>query len=251
VNEDAAGIGSVPDWRGRLAGSGPLGVFALVVVLLGMILLTPVAGSILVLIWAWQARVPFAEIGFVRPPSWVRSVLYGVLLGVGLKLVMKVLVLPLLGIAAVNEQFHFVQGNPRAALGLAAYAFIAAFSEETFFRGYLFQRIGTWLGKDWFGATAAVVLSSALFGILHVQHGGGHCRRGSQSTVHGDGARWGLRVHTQRCLQHGVGDLDHSQHRCGHPGRGSRPDAYGHHAQRGLWLRDQRVGQHRVGDRDS
>jgi membrane protease YdiL (CAAX protease family) len=171
VNEDAAGIGSVPDWRGRLAGSGPLGVFALVVVLLGMILLTPVAGSILVLIWAWQARVPFAEIGFVRPPSWVRSVLYGVLLGVGLKLVMKVLVLPLLGIAAVNEQFHFVQGNPRAALGLAAYAFIAAFSEETFFRGYLFQRIGTWLGKDWFGATAAVVLSSALFGILHVQQG--------------------------------------------------------------------------------
>lgn len=163
--------GAARDWRARLAGSGPLGAFAFVVVLLGTILLSPIIGSVLVLIWAWQARVPFAEIGFVRPPSWLRSVLYGVLLGVGLKLVMKALVLPLLGAEAVNQQFHFVQGNLRAALGLSAYAFVAAFTEETFFRGYLFERIGVWINKERLGATVAVILSSALFGILHFQQG--------------------------------------------------------------------------------
>jgi membrane protease YdiL (CAAX protease family) len=171
MSEEAAEYGSAQDWRAKLAGTGPVGVSGVLVVSLGMILLTPIIGSILVLIWARVARVPFSEIGFVRPPSWLRSVVYGVLLGVGLKLVMKALVLPALGVEAVNQQFHFVQGNPQAALGLAAYGLVAAFTEETFFRGYLFERIGARLGKEWLGATAAVLISSAVFGILHFQQG--------------------------------------------------------------------------------
>lgn len=158
-------------WRAGLAGTGPLGILGVVVVLLAMLLLSPVIGSIFVLLWARLARVPYSEIGFARPPSWLRSLLYGIVLGIALKLVLKALVLPLLGVEAVNRQFHSVQGNPTAALGWSAYALVAAFGEETFFRGYLFERIGAWLGKERLGATVAVVVSSALFGILHFQQG--------------------------------------------------------------------------------
>lgn len=171
MNDEAVKGSSAQDWRGKLSGTGPVGASGVVVVFLGMLLLTPIVGSILVLIWARVARVPFSEIGFVRPPSWLRSVVYGVFLGVGLKLAMKALVLPALGAEAVNQRYHFVQGNLQAALGLAAYGLVAAFTEETLFRGYLFERIGAWLGKEWLGATAAVVLSSAVFGILHFQQG--------------------------------------------------------------------------------
>jgi len=171
MNAEAMELIAARDWRGKLAGSGPLGVLAFVVLFLGMILLTPIIGSILVLVWAWLARVPFSELGFVRPPSWLRSTLYGIALGVGLKLLMKVLVLPLLGAEAVNQAFHYVQGNLPAALALAGYGLVAALTEETFFRGYLFERVGAWLGKERLGATVAVVLSSALFGILHFQQG--------------------------------------------------------------------------------
>lgn len=84
---------------------------------------------------------------------------------------MKTLVLPLLGVDAVNERFHFIQDNPGAALGLAALALVAGFGEETYFRGYLFERIGAWLGQNAFAALASIVFSSALFGILHFQQG--------------------------------------------------------------------------------
>ncbi len=159
------------DWRSGLAGSGPLGVLAFVVVLLATVTLSPLVGSVLVLIWVRLARLRYAEIGFVRPRSWGAVVFYGVLSGVALKLLMKAIVLPLTGAEAVNQRFHFIQGNPAAALGLAAYAFIAAFTEETLFRGYLFERVGAWLGRNRLGAAVALVFSSALFGILHFQQG--------------------------------------------------------------------------------
>lgn len=170
MNEIDSEIAPARDWRARLAGAGPFGVIAFIFVSFVSILLSPI-GSVFVLIWAWLARVPFSKIGFVRPGSWLGGVFYGVIFGVALKLFMKALVLPLLGFDAVNERFHFIQDNPEAALGLAALAVVAGFGEETYFRGYLFERIGAWLGENWFGAAVAIVLSSALFGVLHFQQG--------------------------------------------------------------------------------
>lgn len=169
--EASAARAPAEDWRARLAGSGPFGVVAFIVVLLAGITLSPVIGAVLVLIWARVARVPFADIGFVRPRSWSKAVLYGVAGGVVLKLFMKAVVLPLSGAEAVNQQMHFVQGNAGAALAMGGYAFVAAFTEETFFRGYLFERIGAWVGRNRLGSGVALVLSAALFGILHFQQG--------------------------------------------------------------------------------
>lgn len=161
------------DWRGRLAGFGPLGILAFILIFAGSISISPI-GAIFILIWARLARIPYSDLGFVRPQSWLGGLAFGIILGVGLKLLMKAAVLPLLGVDAVNERFHFVVGNPQVALALAAYAIIGAgFGEETFARGYLFERIGAWLGRTWFGAAAALILSTMLFGTLHFLQGAG------------------------------------------------------------------------------
>lgn len=160
-------------WRAALASFSPLGVVAFFVIFAASISISPI-GAALILIWARLARIPYSNLGFVRPKSWLGGLIVGILLGVGLKLVMKAAVLPVLGFDSVNERFHFIAGNPQAALGLAAYAIIAAgFGEETFARGYLFERIGAWLGRSWFGSAGALVLSTALFGSLHFMQGPG------------------------------------------------------------------------------
>ena len=49
-----------------LRGFGPLGLIAIVVILLGNALFTPLS-AILALVWARLARVPLRELGFVCP----------------------------------------------------------------------------------------------------------------------------------------------------------------------------------------
>ena len=63
-----------------LRGFGPLGLLAIVVVLLGNTVFVPLS-AILALVWARLARVPFHELGFVRPRRWVPTVLGGVVFG--------------------------------------------------------------------------------------------------------------------------------------------------------------------------
>src|SRR5439155_12410535 len=64
----------------RLRGFGPLGLLAIVLILAGNLLFAPLS-AILVLLWAWASRTPWREIGFVRPRSWIASILLGVVFG--------------------------------------------------------------------------------------------------------------------------------------------------------------------------
>jgi uncharacterized protein len=152
----------------RLRGFGPLGIFAMLVILLvGNHPVAPLSG-VLVLVWAWWSRTPWREIGYVRPRSWSRDLALGIALGIVFKFLMKALVMPLLGAPPINEAFHYLTGN-RAALPGAVYAMIvgAGFGEETVFRGYLFERLGKLLGSGLRAKTSTVLLTSALFGLGH------------------------------------------------------------------------------------
>src|SRR3954469_5889386 len=122
--------------------SGPVGILAVLAILAGNLILPPLS-AILVLLWARRSRTPWREIGYVRPPSWIRAVALGTLFGIAFKLAMKALVMPLLGADPVNHAYHYLAGNT-AALPLALYLVIvvAGFGEETVFRGYLFERLG-------------------------------------------------------------------------------------------------------------
>nr|MBA2432666.1 hypothetical protein [Chthoniobacterales bacterium] len=88
----------------HLRGFGPIGLLAIVVVLSGNYLWIPLS-SLLVLLWTWRSRTQWPEIGFVRPQSWLTTLLLGVLLGCVFKLVMKALVMPLLGAPPTNAAF--------------------------------------------------------------------------------------------------------------------------------------------------
>ena len=159
----------LPDDRfaAALRGFGPVGVLAFLGILAGNLIVLPLS-AIPVLLWARRSRTPWREIGYVRPRSWVRTLVIGTLFGVAFKLAMKALVMPLLGADPVNHAYHDLAGNP-AALPGGLYLVIvgAGFGEETVFRGYLFERLGKLLGSGPAAKTATVLLTSALFALAH------------------------------------------------------------------------------------
>lgn len=150
-----------------LRGFGPVGLLAILVVLGGNYIFTPLS-AILALAWAWLSRTPWRDLGFVRPRSWARTIVGGVLFGVALKFAMKSLVMPLLGAPPVNQAFHYLAGNT-AEIPRTLYAMIigAGFGEEVIFRGWAFERLGRIFGRDGWAKVVIVVLTSAWFGYEH------------------------------------------------------------------------------------
>lgn len=163
-----------PDDRfaAELRGFGPIGILALLVILLsgnwalGSMVALPV-GAVLVLVWAQMSHTPWSAIGYVRPRNWLISVAGGITLGVAFKLVMKMIVMPLLGANPVNPTYHFLAGN-RAMLPAAVWAMlVAGFGEETVFRGFLFERGAKLLGSRAGAKGLIVLITSAIFGLAH------------------------------------------------------------------------------------
>lgn len=151
----------------RLRGFGPVGILAIVIILAGNLLVTPLS-AILVLVWARLSRTPWREIGFVRPKSWVGSVAIGIGFGAAFKLLMKAVVMPLLGAPPINEAFHYLAGNTAALPGMLFAVIVGAgFGEETVFRGYAFERLGKLFGSSAWATTLIVVFTSAWFGVIH------------------------------------------------------------------------------------
>lgn len=156
-----------------LRGFGPLGILAILVIVLaghvsvGGMAVLPV-GGLLALLWVRLSRTPWREIGYVRPTSWIRTVAIGVLLGVALKFLTKIIILPLLGAPPTNETYGFLVGN-RAMLPVAVWGMcvVGGFGEETVFRGFAFERLGKLFGSSVAALTSIVVLTSAGFALLH------------------------------------------------------------------------------------
>jgi len=150
-----------------LRGFGPLGILAILVILLGNGLIKPLS-AILVLVWAWLSRTPWREIGYMRPKSWISVLGVGIVLGATFKFLMKAVVMPLFGAPAINQAYHFLVGN-RAALPAMLYTMvvIAGFGEETVFRGWMFERLGKLLGSGAWAKTAIVLFTSSLFALAH------------------------------------------------------------------------------------
>lgn len=157
----------------QLRGFAPLGLLAILVILFtaSTIQVAPLVylpvGAVLVLVWARVSHTPWAEIGYARPRSWVGTVVVGIVFGVAFKIVMKMVVMPLLGADPVNHAYHFLAGN-RALLPAAIYAMLnAGFSEETLFRGFIFERLGKLLGKGPAARVAILAVTSLWFGVSH------------------------------------------------------------------------------------
>jgi membrane protease YdiL (CAAX protease family) len=153
----------------KLRGFGPIGIAVIVLVLLGGSIGFLPIGATIVLLWARYSHTPWSAIGYVRPRSWLLTIAGGVLFGAAFKLAMKSLVMPLLGAPPVNATFHYLAGN-RAALPVAILMMLnAGFSEETIFRGFLFERLGRLFGGSMAARVAIVLITTTLFAFGHWQ----------------------------------------------------------------------------------
>jgi membrane protease YdiL (CAAX protease family) len=150
----------------RLRGLGPLGIFAILVILAGGLI--PPLGAVLVLVWVWLSQTPWREIGYVRPQSWTRTLIVGIVFGIAFKFLMKAVVMPLLGAPPINQAYHFLAGNMAAIPGMLFVVIVnAGFGEETFFRGWMFERLGKLFGSSVPAKIFIVLLTSALFSAAH------------------------------------------------------------------------------------
>ena len=157
----------MPTLAERSRGFGPIGLLSWLVILLGNALFIPLS-ALLVLAWARWSATPWRDLGFVRPRSWPRTVVVGIVAGFVLKLFMKSVVMPLLGADPVNQAFHFIAGNTAAIPGMLWVVIVGAgFGEETFFRGYLFERFTKLFGSSLVATAAIVLITTAFFAIVH------------------------------------------------------------------------------------
>ena len=151
----------------RLRGFGPVGLLAMLIILAGNFVIAPLS-AILVLVWAKVSRTPWRELGYVRPRSWPATFAIGIVFGIALKFIMKAIVMPLLGAPPINWAYHFVTGNS-AVLPVMIYTMIvvAGFGEETFYRGWMFERLGKLFGHSVAAKVAIVLITSILFASVH------------------------------------------------------------------------------------
>lgn len=151
----------------RLRGFGPFGLLAILIILGGIFVPAPLS-AVLVLIWAKISNTPWRDLGFIRPRSWAGAIAIGITLGVLLKFAMKALVMPLLGAPPINQAYQFVTGNS-AILPIMIFTmiFTAGFGEETFYRGWMFERLGKLFGNRAVAKIAIVLITSTLFASMH------------------------------------------------------------------------------------
>jgi membrane protease YdiL (CAAX protease family) len=150
----------------QLRGFGPLGLLAILVIVLTSVV-KPL-GGLLVLLWAWRSRTPWRDIGYVRPRSWLGSLAVGIIFGCAFKLLMKAIVMPLLSAPEINSAYHYVIGNRAALPGLIFTMIVGAgFGEETIFRGFLFERLGKLFGTGAGAKVSIVLLTSVVFALGH------------------------------------------------------------------------------------
>ena len=150
-----------------LRGFGPVGILAILLIFAGNLLFVPLS-ALLVLLWRYFSQTPWHDLGLIRPQNWIRTIVIGIAFGVALKFLMKAIVMPLLGAPPINWAYHFVAHNP-AALPMMFYLIIigAGFGEETFFRGWMFERLGKLFGHGELAKIAIVLTTSALFAAAH------------------------------------------------------------------------------------
>jgi membrane protease YdiL (CAAX protease family) len=151
----------------QLRGFGPVGVLSILIILAGNFLFIPLS-AILVLLWRSLSHTPWREIGYVRPKSWTRTLAIGFVFGVAFKFLMKAIVMPLLGAPPVNQTYHWVTGNT-AALPAMFFLMIVVggWGEETFYRGWMFERLGKLFGTSGWAKASMVLLTTSIFASLH------------------------------------------------------------------------------------
>ena len=169
VSPHAANAREEQSFAARLRGFGRVGLLGIAVILAGA-MVNGLVSAALVVLWVVLSKTSWREIGYVRPKNYALTIAGGMAFGAALKLLLKAAVMPLLGASPVNRSYHFLAHNSAALPGFLLLVVVSAgWGEETFWRGYLFERVRRIFG--WGAATriTVVLLTSVLFGMAHYQ----------------------------------------------------------------------------------
>ena len=134
----------------------------------GILLSGNVLGPLLLVLWMSLSGESPRRLGLDRPARWGRTLVVGAGLGLALKLVMKVLVLPALAVPPTNPIYHYLVGNTRALLQTIPVMIVAGgLGEEMIWRGLLFARLTSWIPSKRWTPAIVVLLGSIAFAAAH------------------------------------------------------------------------------------
>jgi membrane protease YdiL (CAAX protease family) len=155
--------------------------FTLILVGLGIYTLGYLPFPILLLfLMAWISlrlrQMRWRDVGLRRPDRWLPTIGLALLVGIGYQALDILLISPTLerltGEAVNISLFDDLQGNILLLIVFLAISWTeAAFIEEMFFRGYLFNRITDLFGNERVGTLIALIATSLLFGAGHAYQG--------------------------------------------------------------------------------
>jgi membrane protease YdiL (CAAX protease family) len=154
--------------KAALRGGGWVGFLVLIFILAVTYCFGPPVGGPVVLLWAWWTGLPWRDLGFRRPKSWALLITGGIIAGVVEKLFSKTVMMPLLHAPDINAHYQFLVHNTHALWQMLFTSVVfAGFFEEVIARGFLFERLGKFIGTSRGALVATILFTSALFGAAH------------------------------------------------------------------------------------
>jgi membrane protease YdiL (CAAX protease family) len=162
-------------WRRRL-GRHPAWIALSVVLALGLMTLQPLLALPFIVLFAWLSGLSARDLRL--RPFRLSHVVLGVLAAIGLQIVNRFLILPLLalwlpeGASSAAASVGLVPGAWQAFLIFAPIAVVSAgFGEELAARGYAMTRLACLFGDTRTARWLAMVLVALLFGLAHFYQG--------------------------------------------------------------------------------
>ena len=116
------------------------------------------------------------DVGLSRPANWRRTIVIGVLCGIGLELLELFITQPLLvklfGKMPDFSDLGELHGNWKSLLLFVALSWtLAAFGEEMVYRGYLMSRVAGLFRNPKVAWTISLIVVSFAFGLGHIDQG--------------------------------------------------------------------------------
>jgi membrane protease YdiL (CAAX protease family) len=170
--------------RERFHASKPFAAFELALALLimagGLFDVIPFSSTPVLLLFGWLMLwlrgTGWRDVGLKRPARWSYTLLLGAGIGIAYQYLSLYAIEPLLarltGALPDVSQFAPLVGNKFFLLISIVISWtLAAFAEEMVFRGYLMNRVADLAGGTRAAWLVALVLTSALFGLVHLYQG--------------------------------------------------------------------------------
>ncbi len=127
-------------------------------------------------VFLWRRGPGWRGVGLRRPTSWWSALAVGAAIGIAYQLVGLYLIEPLIaritGALPDVSMFSSMVGDERRLVFWLGMSWtLAALGEELVFRGYLMNRLAELFGGTRGAWMIALVVSSALFGLVHLYQG--------------------------------------------------------------------------------